>query len=201
MEYFFYGRDRPGVPDLRHQTMEAHWSFMDGYRDAMIARGPTLAADDDEMMTGSLHLVDLPDAQAAHVFAYEEPFFKAGVFAEVLVRRWSNRLGRTMWDFTGIGGRRFMILGHGNPTVTAAAEELQEQQLSYMTSGEHSDALITYGPLQSETDTGWLGTVALVELPDRPTSEALMNSSPYARAGLYTAVEIHNWRFGGRPTA
>jgi uncharacterized protein len=201
MEYFFYGRDRPGVLDLRRQTMEAHWSFMDGYGEVMIARGPTLAPDDDQFMTGSLHLVDLPDAEAAHVFAYEEPFFKAGVFAEVLVRRWSNLLGRTMWDFTGVGGRRFMILGHGDPTMTDAAEKLQEQQLEYMTGGERSDALIAYGPLHSEADSGWLGTVALVERPDRPATEAMMNGSPYARAGLYTAVEIHNWRFGGRPPA
>jgi len=201
MEYFFYGRDRPEVLDLRRRTMEAHWSFMDGYGDAMIARGPTLAADDDEFMTGSLHLVDLPDAAAAQVFAYEEPFFKAGVFAEVLVRRWGNILGRTMWDFTGAGGRRFMILGHGDQTRTGTAEDLQEQQLDYMTSGERGDALIAYGPLLPEVGLGWLGTIALVERPDRPAAEAMMNGSPYARAGLYTTVEIHNWRFGGRPPA
>jgi uncharacterized protein len=43
MEYFFYGRDRPDVMDLRLETMATHCSFMDGYGDAMIARGPTLA--------------------------------------------------------------------------------------------------------------------------------------------------------------
>jgi uncharacterized protein len=118
-------------------------------------------------MTGSLHLVDLPDAAAAHVFAP--------------------------------GGRRFMILGDGDPTMTGTAEGLQDQQLDYMTSAEHGDALIAYGPLRSEVDGDWLGTVALIEPRDRPATEALISRSPYARAGLYTTVEIHNWRFGVRP--
>jgi len=39
MEYFFYGRDRPGTAALRETTAEAHWSFMDGYADVMAARG------------------------------------------------------------------------------------------------------------------------------------------------------------------
>ena len=81
--------------ELRMQLLEAHWSFMDDYADGMIARGPTLT-EDGRTATGSLPLVDLPDAAAARVFAFEEPNFKAGVYAEVMIRRWRNLLGRTM---------------------------------------------------------------------------------------------------------
>jgi uncharacterized protein YciI len=63
----------------------------------MVARGPTLAPA-DETATGSMHIVDLPDAAAAQVFAFEEPNWRAGVYSEVLIRRWRNTLGRTMWD-------------------------------------------------------------------------------------------------------
>jgi hypothetical protein len=42
VEYFFYCRDRPDTAALRDELVEAHWSFMDRYADAMIARGPTL---------------------------------------------------------------------------------------------------------------------------------------------------------------
>ena len=66
MEYFFYGRDRPGSGALRLELVEAHWSFMDRYAEAMIARGPTLAAD-EETATGSVHIVGLPGADAARV--------------------------------------------------------------------------------------------------------------------------------------
>ena len=43
------------------EQTEAHWSYMDGYADRMIARGPTLT-DDGAAATGSLHIIDLPDA-------------------------------------------------------------------------------------------------------------------------------------------
>ena len=97
MEYFFYCRGRPGTQALLEELAEAHWSFMDGYAEQMIARGPTLTPD-RTTWTGSMHMVDLPDAQAARVFAFQEPFYRAGVYDEVLVRRWRNELGRTMWD-------------------------------------------------------------------------------------------------------
>ena len=84
VEYFFYCRGRPGTEALVDELAEAHWSFMDGYAAAMIARGPTLTPD-RTTWTGSMHLVDLPDAEAARVFAFQEPFYRAGVYGEVLV--------------------------------------------------------------------------------------------------------------------
>jgi uncharacterized protein YciI len=98
VEYFFYCRGRAGIEALLEELAEAHWSFMDGYAEAMIARGPTLTSD-RTTWTGSMHMVDLPDARAARVFAFQEPFYRAGVYGEVLVRRWGNALGRTMWDY------------------------------------------------------------------------------------------------------
>jgi uncharacterized protein YciI len=98
VEYFFYCRGRPGTEALLEELAEAHWSFMDGYAEAMIARGPTLTPD-RTTWTGSMHMVDLPDAQAAQGFAFQEPFYRAGVYSEVLVRRWGNALGRRMWDY------------------------------------------------------------------------------------------------------
>src|SRR6266545_2343204 len=45
VDYFFYCRGRPGTEALLEELAEAHWSFMDGYAEAMIARGPTLTPD------------------------------------------------------------------------------------------------------------------------------------------------------------
>jgi len=74
---------------------------MDAYASAFVARGPTLA-EDGITQTGSMHILDLPDAEAVRVFAYEEPNFKAGVYSNVFVSRWRNELGRTMWEFKAI---------------------------------------------------------------------------------------------------
>ena len=98
MEFFCYHRDRRGSVALRDELLEEHWSYMDRYAAEMIARGPTLA-DDGDTPTGSVHIVDLPDPAAARAFAFDEPNYQAGVYRDVLLRRWRNTLGRTMWDF------------------------------------------------------------------------------------------------------
>ena len=181
---------------LREELIEEHWSFMDRYADAMIARGPTLTAD-ASAATGSVHIVDLPDADAAHVFAFEEPNYRAGVYGEVLVRRWHNLLGRTMWDFAGEadGDHRFLILGHGKRGMTAACDEY----LPYLAAGGFGDRLIACGPLLSDDGSEWAGTAMLAELPGRASAEAILAHDPYARAGRYDGIEVHSWQFGGRP--
>ncbi|MEV6521313.1 YciI family protein [Longispora sp. NPDC051575] len=200
MEYFVYGRDHPGVGDLRWERTGEHWTFMDSYADVLIARGPTLT-DDGEGVTGSVHIVDLPGPEAARAFAYDEPYYRAGVFADVLVRRFSNTLGRTMWAYPGTGeDPRFLVLGHGRPGATAERDRLRADQRDHLAAG-YADRLIAHGPLLSADGTDWLGTATLVELPDRAAAEAMLAHGPYAEAGLYERVEVHPWRFGGRPAS
>jgi uncharacterized protein YciI len=168
----------------------------------MIARGPTLTPD-RTTWTGSMHLVDLPDAQAARVFAFQEPFYRAGVYGEVLVRRWRNVLGRTMWQFPAELGddRRFLVIGHGKPGVEAARQALGAAQRRWSGGPGHRDGVILRGPLLSDDGAGWVGSALLVQLPDRAAVEAMLAGAPYVQAGLYASVEIHDWEFGGRPQA
>jgi uncharacterized protein len=183
MEYFCFHRDRPGSGELRDSLIEEHWAYMDQYAKEMIARGPTLS-DDGEIATGSVHILDLPDPAAARAFAFEEPNHQAGVYRDVMLRRWRNRLGRTMWDFPGgrTGGRRYLVLGLG--AGPAADLELPPDR----------DELVAYGPLLSDDGDTWLGTAALVRAVDAETARAVLTPDQYA------AVEVHNWQFGGRPS-
>ncbi|WP_327111840.1 YciI family protein [Streptomyces sp. NBC_01341] len=183
MEFLCYHRDRPDSLPQRLELMEEHWSYMDRYAKEMIARGPTLAADGDTP-TGSVHLVDLPGPAAARAFAFDEPNYQAGVYRDVMLRRWRNTLGRTMWDFPGglDGGRRYLVLGLGvGPAADLAVP-----------SGR--DELIAYGPLLSDDGGAWLGTAALVRAPDPDTARAVLTAERYA------AIEVHNWSPGGRPS-
>ncbi|WP_433368244.1 YciI family protein [Actinoplanes sp. CA-142083] len=183
MEYFFYCRDRDGVGDLRWRLVEEHWSFMDDYADGMIARGPTFVPGRDAP-TGSVHIVDLPDAEAARVFAFEEPNYRAGVYGEVLVRRFVNMAGRTMWEFPERSGtdERFLILAHAEPGV-ARNDAIKEAD---------EDRLIVWGPLLSEDGEQWVGTAILGEFPDEQSARDAVD------ADAYGSVEVHHWQFGGR---
>jgi uncharacterized protein YciI len=181
MDFFCYHRDRPGSLALREELVEEHWSYMDGYAKELIARGPTFA-EDGETPTGSVHIVDLPDAATARAFAFDEPNYQAGAYRDVLLRRWRNLLGRTMWDFPGgrTGGKRYLVLGLG--AGEAADLALPPDQ----------DELIAYGPLLSDDGTTWLGTAALVRAPDPATARAVLTP------GRYADIEVHDWEFGGR---
>jgi uncharacterized protein YciI len=181
MEFFCYHRDRAGSAALREELLEAHWSYMDGYAKEMIARGPTFPSEGDAP-SGSVHIVDLPDPAAARAFAFDEPNHQAGVYRDVLLRRWRNVLGRTMWEFPGgrTGGDRYLVLGLGSgPAVDL---ELPADR----------DALIAYGPLLSDDGATWLGTAVLLRAPDRDTARAVLSPDGYAD------VEVHEWQFGGR---
>ncbi|MET9497835.1 YciI family protein [Streptomyces sp. NPDC006552] len=183
MEFFCYHRDRPASLPLRYELIEEHWSYMDQYAKEMIARGPTLA-DDGDTPTGSVHIVDLPDPAAARAFACDEPNYQAGVYRDVLLRRWRNTLGRTMWDFPGGGtdGNRYLVIGLGAGQAADLAVPRDQS------------GLIAYGPLLSDDGTAWLGTAALVRAPDPSTARALLTP------GRYADIEVHNWQFGGRPS-
>src|SRR4051794_41835950 len=94
MEFFCYHRDRVGSTPLRSAMVEQHWSYMDGFAEAMIARGPTFT--DDGTLTGSVHILDFPDPAAARALALDEPGSPAGPHRDVLLPRWHNPPGRTM---------------------------------------------------------------------------------------------------------
>jgi uncharacterized protein YciI len=186
MEFFCYHRDRHDSAALRDELVEQHWSYMDGYAAQLIARGPTFAADGDTS-TGSVHIVDLPDPAAARAFAFDEPNYQAGVYRDVLLRRWRNTLGRTMWDFPGrdADDNRYLVLGLGAGGGPAD-----------LTAPPGHDDLIAYGPLLSDDGDTWLGTAALIQTPDRDRARALLTPDRYAD------LEVHLWTFGGRrPTS
>lgn len=172
MEFFCHHRDRPGSLPLRERLAEEHWSYMDAFE--LIARGPTFVG---EVVTGSVHIVDLPSPAQARAFVFDEPIYQAGAYRDVLLRRWRNVLGRTMWDFPGgCDGGGHLVLGFGS----GEAVDLVPRR---------PDELIAYGPLLSDDGGTWLGTAALVRSAD-PQSALTVDR--------YDAIEVHEWEFGGR---
>ena len=184
-DFFCYHRDRPGSEPLRHELTEEHWAYMDRYQAEMIARGPTFA-DDGETPTGSVHILTLPDPAAARAFAFDEPNYQAGVYRDVMLRRWRNVLGRTMWDFPGgrTGGDRYLVLGLGFllPELGAGPGEEPDR-----------DELIAYGPLLSDDGAVRVGTAVLLRAPGPDEARAVLDPARHAE------IEVHHWAFGGRP--
>lgn len=188
MDFFVYSRDAPGAGPLRddRDLLERHWSYMDGFADTMVARGPTLAGDRDTA-TGSLHVVGLPSVDAVRAFVEREPNNCAGVYDRHSIWRFENLLGRTMWEFPRVSDE---------PTFLVIARTSGEPAPLDTLSGALRGRLILYGGL-STPDNDRVGIGLALQAADGEMVEALLAGSGL---GLDPGaeIEIHNWEFGGR---
>jgi hypothetical protein len=194
VDFFVYSRAAPGAADAGHDRSldEAHWSYMDRFADGMTARGPTLAAD-RKTWTGSVHIVELPSADAAREFAEREPYHRAGLFDQHIIRRFKNLLGRTMWESaSGSDDPRFLVIAH----VRAAAGKRAPAGLSDFAALPR-ERLIVHGELFTADGARPAGVVLALQAPTRDAVDALVGSE---QDGLDQRcdVQILDWEFGGR---
>jgi uncharacterized protein len=176
VDFFVYSRAAPSAASVEHgrELDEEHWAYMDRFADGMTARGPTLGAD-RETWTGSLHIVDLPSADAAREFVEHEPYNRAGLFEHHTIRRFRNLLGRTMWEFP------------------RAPDEPRFLAIADRAAGEHAvprEQLIVHGELLTPDDARQAGVVFALQAATRDVVDELL--------GEHVDVEIHDWEFGGR---
>lgn len=175
MDFLFYCRDKPGATPLLMRLTEAHWGFMDGYAERLLVRGPTLSEDGEEH-TGSLHIVQLDSIADTETFAYQEPFYRAGAYEAVTIRRWHDKLGRAMRDFKPKDDDPlYLVLGE-----TATPPELPTR---------HRDRLAAFGWTEALDGTAWTGFAAILQAPNPSAVGTLLAGS---------TIEIHRWCVGGR---
>jgi uncharacterized protein len=169
-DFFVYSRDAPGTAHLRDddELLEEHWSYMDAFAASMVARGPTLGSH-RETAIGSLHILGLPSAEAAHEFVAHEPNNRAGVYADHLVCRFENLLGRTMWEFSGAADEpMFLIIARSDGDK---AGEDSRHLIPESLSPALRERLILYGTLTTLDDARPVGiTLAETQARDACTS-------------------------------
>ena len=93
MLYLIYGVDGPDAARIRAATREAHFAYLEKHRDILVLGGATLD-DDGVARTGSVLIVNVPGRAEADAFARDEPFRKAGLFAQYTV----TRMRRGQWN-------------------------------------------------------------------------------------------------------
>ena len=82
--------DKPGALDLRMENRPAHVDYLKS-SDAVAQAGPLLDADGG--MMGSLIILDVADMATAQVWANNDPYAKAGLFASVTLTHWNQVIG------------------------------------------------------------------------------------------------------------
>jgi uncharacterized protein len=196
-DYLVYGRDAPGVVERLDALAEAHWSYMDRFADRLVARGPTLSPD-GEAHTGSMHIVAVEDARAARRFAEDEPYRRAGVYADITISRYIDLLGGSMWDrpaAPGLEESTFLIAGW--PAISVERGTVRAARDAALAA---SGSWVFLGLLTSDDASQCTGIAAGVDAGSRPAELALrrvMESLGQSRA----RVQTHRWQRGGRPSS
>jgi uncharacterized protein len=185
VDYVVHSRDAAGVSDRMEALTPAHWSYMDQFADRLIARGPTLSAD-GEAHTGSVHVVSVADAAAARRFADEDPYQRAGLFAETMICRFVNLLGCTMWDRPRPAGHRQSALVLARWEAAPVDDPLGR--------GGRLDDWVFLGLLVTDDGSAGVGVVGAVDAgvtDGERAVRALLRGAP-------ATVEVHRWERGGR---
>ncbi|KGM47128.1 YciI family protein [Pseudooceanicola atlanticus] len=90
MLFALMAHDKPGALDIRKANRDAHLAYIDE-TGVVTQAGPLLDANGD--MCGSLVILDVADAAAAQGWADNDPYAKAGLFADVTLTPWKKVIG------------------------------------------------------------------------------------------------------------
>ncbi len=82
--------DKPDHEDLRKSTRAAHLEYL-SETGVTVHAGPFLNAQGG--MTGSLVVIDLPNRTQAEAWAANDPYARAGLFADVRIEEWKKVIG------------------------------------------------------------------------------------------------------------
>lgn len=84
MLFALYCVDKANSGAVRAENRSTHLEHLKAHLDHIKFAGP-LTTDDGSAMQGSLLLMEFPDRAAVERFAAEDPYAKAGLFAEVRI--------------------------------------------------------------------------------------------------------------------
>ncbi len=90
MRFAVITKDKPGALQLRLDTRDAHVAYLKETGVVEMA-GPFL--NDAEEMCGSLVIIDVENLATAQAWADNDPYAKAGLFAESRVQAWKKVIG------------------------------------------------------------------------------------------------------------
>ncbi len=85
--------DKENSLDVRMATREAHLSYLKEAGERIKVAGPLLTSGAEPKPLGSLIIIDAASEAAVNLFAENDPYATAGLFASVTVRPWNAAVG------------------------------------------------------------------------------------------------------------
>lgn len=171
-----------------------HIEYLRAHRDVIRFAGPTWT-DDGQTATGSLTLIDLPDRAAAETYIAKEPYNVNGAFDRIEIRRWSSSMTMRQHDYPRTPGwEQYRITAIDKPDGPSLRNAVNDAHHKFQATV--MDRYIARGPLLSDDGARIIGSLMLMEFPNRAACDAFWAAEPLNTGGVFEHVEIERWRFG-----
>ena len=83
-----------------------------------------------------------------------------------------------------------VVVSHDKPGMAGTRARVRPAHLDYMQKSRPPARHIIGMPLSTDDESTMIGSLAIVEAPDRATVEAFAKGDPYAQAGIFASTEI-----------
>lgn len=87
---------------------------------------------------------------------------------------------------------RFAVVCRDKPDQKDVRAHHRDAHLAHLDA--HSDHIVEAGPLLAEDGSHSVGSLLIVEFPDRAAAEAFMAADPFHHAGIFEAVTIRPYK-------
>ncbi|HAA91548.1 MAG TPA: hypothetical protein DCS82_12335 [Rhodospirillaceae bacterium] len=78
------------------------------------------------------------------------------------------------------------------PGMVEKRDELLQIHRDYL--GESKDKIYLAGPLMNDTETKKLGSLYVIEQPDRAATDAWLAEEPFTKNGLFGSQHVYGWK-------
>jgi len=92
----------------------------------------------------------------------------------------------------------YFVTCHDKPGGLPLRQATRDAHIKYLEA--HAEAFRLGGPFLDDAGEAIIGSMMIVEAPDRAALDALLAQDPYKQAGLFSRIDIRPWRwFIGNP--
>ena len=181
MLFAYFLIDNPGMAEKRNELRPAHKDYLGLSKDQIYFAGP-LWNDDFNKMLGSIFIVEQPDKAAAEAWLAEEPFTKNGIYGAQYIYGWQHLKGARE-----VKGKLCVYFHLDGATAPEKRGRLREQHVEYLE--YYADNLFAAGPLYADSDKtefeNRIGSLFVVDFPDRTRADEWRAQEPYTRNDVY----------------
>jgi uncharacterized protein YciI len=164
-----------------------------------ILRG-AIMSDNEETDMALVAFMKFDDLEDTKSFLTGDPWYKAGVYKEKHITRWTNGLKRTPVTLPYNTSKSYWHLrGYGKPNTHTLRQEILQDHIRYYNPYDAQKILIRGALLKSDVDE-WQGSAIVMEMTSRDEIKMFLAEEPYFVNGLYEQILIEKFRFQSQPS-